>query len=200
MIRSIKELKRLVDARAHADDVERDEEGRAIIELTVLRDEDFLSDFSDGTRPVISGEVAQFLEESAMRFLPKESVCLKIYSDCIDKEEERIYSEALKEYYVRHYRRNFSDLRRNALFAAVMAAVGLIGIAAALAITFWGRMPVLAEAVDIFAWVFLWEAVDLFFLQRSVLRAERNRYLRFFEAKIVFLPLADRRLRVFSEQ
>lgn len=199
MIRSVKELKRLISARASGDEVERDEDGRAIIELTVLRDEGFLSDFSAGTRPVISGEVAQYLEESAMRFLPKEPICIKIYGDCIDKMEEKLYIDGLKEYYVRHYEHNRGQLKRNLLFSVIMAVIGIFGIAAALAISFYGKIPVLAEAVDIFAWVFLWEAVDLFFLQRSLLRVERNRCLRFFEAKILFLPLADRRARAVSE-
>ena len=59
MIRSVKELKKLISARASGDEVERDEDGRAVIELTVLRDEGFLSDFSAGTRPVISGEIGR---------------------------------------------------------------------------------------------------------------------------------------------
>ncbi len=113
--------------------------------------------------------------------------------------EEKLYIDGLKEYYVRHYEHNRGQLKRNLLFSVIMAVIGIFGIAAALAISFYGKIPVLAEAVDIFAWVFLWEAVDLFFLQRSLLRVERNRCLRFFEAKILFLPLADRRARAVSE-
>lgn len=187
MIRALKELKRQMDARAAADEVERDAEGRAIVEMTVLHDDDFLSDFSAG-KPVVSGEVAGFLEESAMAFRPKEPICVKIYSDCIDSEEEKVYSNALKEYYVRHYKENRRNMRRNALFSAIMLLIGVVALAVVLTLSLLKRVEILAEVLDIFAWVFLWEAVDLFFLEGSVLRMRQVRCLRFIEAKIEFLP------------
>ena len=188
MIRSVKELKRLISARASGDEVERDEDGRAVIELTVLRDEGFLSDFSAGTRPVISGEVAQYLEESAMRFLSKEPICIKIYGDCIDKMEEKLYIDGLKEYYVRRYTENRRSLHRNRWIAAIMLLVGVVALAVVLTLSLLKRVEILVEVLDIFAWVFLWEAVDLFFLEGGVLRMKQRRFLRFIDAKVEFLP------------
>ncbi len=190
MIRSIKELRHAMDARAKSDEIERDEEGRAIIEMTVLRDEDFLSDFSAGARPVIGAEVAEYLNESALPLLPKEPVCLKIYSDCISEEEQSVYNAALMEYYARHYKENRIALKRNAAVSVVMAVVGLVALAVTLFVSFFWKLPVLSEALDIFAWVFIWEAVDLFFLERAVLRMRRNSCLRFLDAKIVYLSRA----------
>ena len=45
MIRSIRELKKQMHDRLREEQIERDEEGRAVVKMTVLRDEDFLSDF-----------------------------------------------------------------------------------------------------------------------------------------------------------
>lgn len=188
MIGSIKELKKIIDARAASEEAERDEEGRVIIEMTVLKDEAFLSDFSAGKRLSISSEMAEFLRERAEDFLPKEPICLKIYSDCIDEDEQISYSKALREYYVRQYSQTKRDLRRNSMISAVMAAIGMAVIAVVLIFSFLDMFPIITEVLDIFAWVFLWEAVDLFFLQRAVMRAERNRCLRFADAKIEYLP------------
>lgn len=192
MIKAFKELKRQMDARVRHDEIERDEEGRAVISMTVLKDEDFLSDFSAGSRPVVSSEVAEFLGESAMGLMPKEPLCIQIYSDCIDEREEKVYFSALREYYVRHYKQNQRDLRRNLLLSLIMAIIGVLGLTAVVLLSFFGDMPVLVEVIDIFAWVFLWEAVDQFFLERGVLRIERNRCLRFIEARILFFPLTER--------
>lgn len=192
MIKSLKELKTQLDARAKADEAERDEEGRAVIEMTVLKDEDFLSDLSAGKTPVVSSEVADFLAENAMAFHPNEQICIRISSDCIDEQEEKLYTLALKEYYVRRYKQNRRDLKRNAFFSAVMALIGLAVLSAVVTFSVLNITPVLSEALDIFAWVFLWEAVDLFFLQRQVLRYERYRALRFIEAKVVFIARTER--------
>lgn len=191
MIKSIKELKREIDARVKADEVERDEEGRAVIEMCVRSDEYFLSDYSVGKCPTIDGEVAQFLEERAMGFRPNESITVKIYSDCIDKQEEKAYSSAFTEYYVRHYRQITRDLRQNLFVSLVMALVGLVALAVMVTFSILEKHPIVSEALDIFAWVFLWEAVDLFFLERSVLRRKRTRFLRLIDAQIRFLPLCE---------
>ncbi len=43
---------------------QRDEQGRIIINMTVKDDSEFLSRFSERSTPVISSEVAEFLENS----------------------------------------------------------------------------------------------------------------------------------------
>lgn len=187
MIESVKQLKKAVDARLRRDEIERDGEGRAIVRMTVLNDEDFLSDFSAGETPSVSADVAEFLHERATAFLPQEPICLKIYSDCIDKDEQELYSAALREYYVRHYTANRRELKRNAVVSFIMAMIGLIALGVVLTFHII-ESTLFLEALDIFAWVFIWEAVDLFFLERSCLRMERNRCLRFIDAKIEFLP------------
>ena len=184
MIKSIQELKRQLNARVLEDSVERDDEGRAVISMSVLNDDDFLSDFSAGATPTISSEVSEFLEESATAFLPKEQLHIKIYSDCIDSEEEKLYKNALTEYYVRHYKRNWLEMRRNLLISVVML---LIGIAA------------LSGGVT-FTWVFIWEAVDLFFLERSVLRREKYRCLSFIAAKVSYFPRVQEPVNKLAEE
>lgn len=47
---------------------------------------------------------------------------------------------------------------------------------------------VILNMLDVFAWVFLWEAVDMFFLQRPQLRKRRYRTEAVLQAKITFVP------------
>ena len=188
MIRSIRQLKKEMDARIRADELERDEEGRAIIEVTVRQDVDFLSDYSV-EKPMISSSLSDFLREQAEAFPPREPICLKIHSKCIDEKEKGIYGTALKEYAMRNYKKHTLELKKNAFISAILMAVGVLGLAAVVILSFFSNNAVLAEVLDIFAWVFVWEAVDLFFLERRIIRAQLHRCLRLYEAKILFLPL-----------
>lgn len=43
------------------------------------------------------------------------------------------------------------------------------------------------EVIDIFAWVFLWEAVDLFFIERSHLLVRAKRLQNFIQMQINYL-------------
>lgn len=51
-----------------------------------------------------------------------------------------------------------------------------------------GANGVWVECVDIFAWVFLWEAVDQFFIERGLLLLKRKRDLAFIRIEINFYP------------
>ena len=47
------------------------------------------------------------------------------------------------------------------------------------------------EIVDIFAWVFVWEAVDQFFIERRKLILDRKKYQAFTEMKINYYKAAS---------
>lgn len=185
MIRSIKEIKREADARMKESEIARDEEGRAVIEVTVRSDEDFLSDYSVG-KPVISTDLAEFLHGQLDALPPKEPLLLRICGTCIDEEEKPLYEGALREYALRSYRKTQRAMKRNAAISAIMFAIGVLGLIATVLYSVFGGNVIFSEVLDIFAWVFVWEAVDLFFLERGALRAERLRALRLYDAKVQF--------------
>ena len=194
MVRSIKELKKEMDARVREEELERDEEGRAVIEVTVRRDVDFLSDYSV-EKPMISSSLSDFLREQAEAFPPREPICLKIHSNCIDEGEKGVYGAALKEYAMQGYKKHTLELKKNGFISAILMAVGVLGLAAVVILSFFSNNAVLAEVLDIFAWVFVWEAVDLFFLERRIIRAQLHRCLRLYEAKIEFLPFQNEEIQ-----
>ncbi len=188
MIRSLKEIRKEANARSKQDGVERDEEGRVIIDVTVRSDEAFLSDYSVD-KPVISSDFADFLHDRLEPIPPREPLLLRIHGDCIDEDEKPLYESALREHALESYKKTATGFRRNTLLSSVMFAIGVLGIIAAVLCSVFPTNAVFTEILDIFAWVFVWEAVDLFFLERGGLRAERRRALRLYDAKIQFLPL-----------
>ncbi len=46
---------------------------------------------------------------------------------------------------------------------------------------------VILNMIDVFAWVFTWEAVDIFFFQRPKLHKEQQRNAAAIDAKIIFV-------------
>lgn len=179
-------LRRELNARLSAEEIERDEEGRAVIGMTVRDDREFLSDLSANGRPTISSEVAEFIERGAMQYPPKERLCLHVRSDCIDEKEQNVYRGAIAEYYRLQYRQDVRDLRRNLFVSLAMTLAGVIALVVTLVVAYLSSNAILSEMLDIVAWVFLWEAVDQFFLERSLLRMRRNRCLALISMRVVF--------------
>lgn len=167
----------------------RDAGGRVIVNMTINDDRDFLSVFSAGDAPVISSEIAAFLENSTHSVLPNEQLTLRIHSDCIDDDEKEEYRRAIKEYYTERYITNNRELKRNGLIALFLALVGVITLAAAFFIEYQTTSPIWTEVVDIIAWVFLWESVDISAFKNRELRVKRSRCLSFLSMNIEYFSL-----------
>lgn len=179
-----------VKKRPIYEDIEYDDDGRAIINMTVRDDSNFLSAFSVNHTPVISDDVAVFIETATVPLLPKTKITLRIHSDCIDENEKKIYSAAISDYYRRHFTANRREIRRNAFLSLFLA---LSGIAVLFSIFLFADIigdGVWNEVIDIIAWVFLWEAADLHFLESHSLRTKRKRYLSYMGMKVEYYPLS----------
>ena len=58
--------------------------------------------------------------------------------------------------------------------------------AAAVVLDRHGTNAVILNMIDVVAWVFMWEAADIYFFQRSLLKLHRRRALSMIEAVITF--------------
>lgn len=164
----------------------RDEEGRIIIDMNVKDDSDFLSKFSATATPVISSEVADFLENSTHSIRPDEQFTLHVKSNCIDETEQQIYKDAIKEYYAEHYRANERELKIHNRIAFFLAVFGILILSFAIFWEYVVESVLWAEVIDIVAWVFLWEAVDIKCFQTRALALKRKRYGALFSMKIEY--------------
>ena len=84
------------------------------------------------------------------------------------------------------------EKRRLTLMALLMAFVGIAALTLMIGLEVTGNKTAIAlEVIDIFAWVFLWEAVDIFFLQCTLLRFKQKRYLSLADCVVEYLPLKN---------
>ena len=164
---------------------EYDEEGRAVIHMTVQDDSDFLSVYSEHTTPVISAEVAEFLENSTHSLRPRHPLTLRIHSDCIDEGEAETYKDAIREYYGQKYLAGKRERRFHFWTVLILALAGVL----TLMLAFLVDHDIWSEVIDIAAWVFLWEAVDVGVFKSRENDIMRRRYLSFLSMKIEYLPL-----------
>lgn len=186
---SRKKVKRELETVSSERKYRRNEDGSILINMTVKDDTDFLSKFSESSVPVISSEVAEFIENSTFSVSPKESLTLRIHSDCIDDEEKVIYRKAIKEYYTERYIVNKRELKRNVTIILLLTLAGVATLTWAFLIENRTGSRFWTEVVDIAAWVFLWEAVDVGVFRNRELQIRRRRYLSFLTMNIEYQAL-----------
>lgn len=188
MIKSLKEIRKSLSESKK--EREHDEQGRAIIDLRVIDDSYFLSPYSTATHNIIAEDVSDFIEHSIQGVPPEESIHFRIHSDVITPEEQVEYTKAIHSHYADKYRDSCFEKRHLHRTAAIMTFIAVIALSFIIGVEVSGfKSAVFSEIIDIFAWVFMWEAVDIFFLQCTMLRFKQQRYLRLADSTIEYLPL-----------
>lgn len=166
----------------------RDDDGRVIIQMNVKDDANFLSEFSESATPVISTEVAEFIENETNAVPPNEDFTLQVYNDCIDDREEKVYSAAIKEYYMQKYIANEREIKRNRFAVLLLGIAGILVLAAELIFDYRVGNALWSSVIDIVAWVLLWEAVDIGVLEARVTAIKRKRFLAYLSMKTEYIP------------
>lgn len=163
-----------------------DENGRVIVNMNVGDDSNFLSMFSVTEKPVISNEVAEFMEFSTQLQLPNTDITLRIHSNCIDENEQKFYTAAMKQFYREQYFITAKEQKRNNITAVFLMLVGILCLGLMFATEHIFSSVVWSEVIDIAAWVFLWESVDIYFFQTRKLKIRKKRCTSFMNMNIEY--------------
>ena len=153
--------------------------------MNVTNDTGFLSPFSANDTPVISSDVADFIEASTLSIKPSSNLTLKIKSNCIDETEKVLYKRAIKEYYTDKYISSGRKLARNRAFAISLAIVGVLVLLLALLLEYW-TSSIWLEIINVVAWVFLWEATYIYFIESRNLKHDRKKYVSYVAMNVEF--------------
>ncbi len=186
MFEKIKEIKRLTKQVKQSSAPEYDENGLRVINVTVNNDDGFLSPFCNENKPTLSAETASFLEHDLKNVKPKERVKIVIKSRVIDGEEKKIYSQAVKNYYLTKAQDVRTELKRNAVLSLIMLFIGIVIFSAIIILTAINQNALVLNVLDVVAWVFIWEAVDLFAFKRAELNSEQLLNLKLLNTEITF--------------
>ena len=186
MFERFKKVKELSRSLSEEIEPETDEKGRTVVRLRVTDDDNFLSPFSVEGKPVIAGETAEFLNHSLLQLKTSSAVHFVVSSNVITDEEQQVYEKAIKNYYREEFAERAREIRKNTLASLVMILVGALVFAIAILLESMDLKPLFLNILDVIAWVFVWEAADLFFLQRPVLRKEQLRNLKIAVAEFTF--------------
>lgn len=186
MFENIKKLREIKQNAKNAVNSEYDCEGREIINMTVKNDDGFLSPYGSDSGENLSYEVAEFLDNSVKSLSLRNGVLLKIKSNAIDEDEKQRYQKAIKNHYGAKVLESERQMKRNSVASLIMLLLAVAVLTVCVVLEIRGVNSIALELIDIVAWVFMWEAVDLFFLERGVLKTEQLRACRLYDARVSF--------------
>ncbi len=187
-----RKLKRLSDKLESFEPYEVDSMGRRVIRLHINDADTFLSPLSIEGVPVISDETAYLLNFYLLNMTLEdyEEIVFVISGRDLSDLEKNIYRKAIKNYYQEEFIDMQDQLKDNFRSAIWMLFVGLVILS--FKFFLWWLAPRMRnitvgfEFIDIVAWVFIWEAVVLFFKDRPKLQEKQIQNMEILEAKFYF--------------
>ena len=186
----IREKKKEIRNRIKKDVFGEDEKGRAVIKINITDSHSVLSDYNDDGDKIISSETAEFIDSLVKSVPKKKDIVLDIRSENYTKDKEEVYRKAIENYYVNKFADKDNKLKHNAFVTLIMLVLGVIGFTLLYILTRIDAHWLILDIVEVASWVFLWEMVDVFFLQNGYLKIAQKRYLKIIYSEKKFKKLS----------
>lgn len=145
------------------------------------------SDYNYDSNEVLNSNLEEFLVERVKNIPPKVNLRVKIFTDdCVDENEVKV---AYKNKFKGDFEELEQELKRNILFAFTMLILGVLFMGFLILEIYFLNNYILSTILEIAVWVFVWEAVDSFFLERSSIRRKRYLMARLYYADLEVVTL-----------
>jgi len=168
---------------------EEDDKGRSVININVAETDCILSKFNDDGMEIISPDMADFVNNLVKSVPIKKDVVLKIKCKDYSENKEKRYKKAIKNYYINEFADKDAKLKNNAIISLILFLVGVVGFAGLYLLKTFDAYWLIQDIVEVASWVFLWETVDVFFLNRGILKWKQKRDLKIIYAEIIIEKL-----------
>lgn len=180
----IKDLKKDIE---DAEEVEETADGKAIVDIAVDDLDDFYSPYSPKGFKLLNPEMIEYIDEYSKTIPNTQELILRISATNKTDEAKKRIKNTIRRTYVEKIANINTELRRNLFSAIIFMVVGILFLAGVIVANALDLGSTINEILDIVAWVFVWEAVDIFFMERHKKRIEKLRYAKLAVTEIEFV-------------
>lgn len=153
------------------------------INIKVDDNEQIFSAYDYDNNEKLKTELSDFIYDKA-KYAINQDIEIKIHSK--NKLNESEVKDAIKNHYKKEYIETKKLMKQNLIFSVVMFGLGLLSLTFLLLMNAFFYNEYVYIISEIVTWVFVWEAVDSFFLERASLKRKRITFLKIYSADIKF--------------
>lgn len=164
-----------------------DEDDNAVITVKAFDKEQIFSSYDYDSNEKLNEELGSYIWDKARLVPANKEIKIKVYtSKGVNKKE---VSEAIRNNYKKDYIEIQALLKKNLFFSLAMLVIGLVFMTFLFLSYAFFRNDYIDAIIDIVTWVFLWEAVDAFCLERSSLKKQSYTHLKLYTANIEIIGI-----------
>ena len=162
--------------------------GRVCVDIRAGDGEGLFDPLSMGRQRELSREVYDYIDAKLYPIPLKYPVTLRFHVGKLGREERSAAREALREHYNLILLDKALDLKINLAKLLSLALLGVFLLGIWFALQRERIQPLITEILSIAGTFSLWEAVDLWLLERSALKRERKNAGQAAGSRVVFVP------------
>mgnify|MGYP000980170406 CR=1 FL=1 len=159
---------------------------KAEIDIKVKNYKDLFSPYSLNDNYFLNDEIVEFIESQTYTVPLNMELILNFYvNNPTEKTKEEIKS-AIKEKYSGEYYKANKDYKSNLFLCAIMFSVALVVLGLSFLVRYFlnENFTYLDTFFQVTTWMFMWLALENFFIERRYLAAERLKRLKIVNAKM----------------
>lgn len=164
-----------------------DGDENAVIKIKAIDQDQIFSLYNYDSNEKLNKDLGEFIFEKAKYVPIGMDIKIKLYTETPTDSGE--VEDAIKKHFRKEYSSIKNELKRNAYVSVVMFGIGLISLSALLLLYTFFNQFYFTTMIEIATWIFIWEGVDSYFLQRTGLKREKMTFLKLYCGKIEVIKL-----------
>lgn len=163
--------------------LEKMKNGEASLVLD-LTEENIYQPFSSKT--VLNNDIFDYLDPYFYLFRKLKKINIEcVFPESFPKEEKEEVIKKIKNHYVLDYEGNDKKIRNSRWMAFFSLIIGILLLALNITLSIFTDNQIANEVIDIFAWVFVWEACDLYTFSSLNYSVNKAKAFKFFNANYI---------------
>lgn len=199
MFKMFKQMRKINKSKLSNDEwYATDENGRGIIDVGAENYDDIFSYYDLDGENVLDNEFVEFLETKADAVPLKQELAIHFHVQNPTEEKREEIERAVKNHYKREIKALNRKLHRISMFSLYLLLMSLVFLAIYIPLELLEVHFVLIYVFDIATWVFIWEAVDQWFIHRREIKQEMLIKFRFIRSDIDVYKYESKKKKEFK--
>lgn len=181
-----RELFRYFKSRFKNFELPVDSSGNKIITITLDNKYSIYSPYSYGEEKMLNSELIEMNNRLISTVKVSDGLHYNFNIPDIKENEKENFIKALHYTYTLAFQSTAIERKRNLRNSLIFTLMAVIFLIIMVILRINSVNEIIVELVDIAGWVFMWEAVDQFFIERAILNIKRKKYMNILIAPIDF--------------
>lgn len=184
-MKNIKSKKEYIKNLIRENNLKTDKNGKNLINININDNSNILSSFSKD-KPLISNDLSEYINKETYPLNLKNGLHININSNEISENDKTLYKQAIINYYENDLINSYRKNKRMIIISLIFLLLGIIVLSISLIVSNNNDHIIASQVYDIIAWVFVWEATDIFFLQKPEINHKAKISFEIINSEITF--------------